>query len=398
MATATLSRPQSARTITPRDLISVGKAAAILGVSTQTIRDMLSRGELEGFTLTSGHRRLSRRTVLAAGGFDTGEDIEREKVIVYCRVSTHRQSSEKKTGDSDLGRQIKRLEKVAREKYPDRELITIKDIGSGMNFEKPGLDRLISGLLSGEFRDAKLLVEHKDRLARWAVPIIEKIAEHAGVEIEYVEQSELGDEEMLVADLLAITTIFSAKLYSSRGSERRRKKLSPEFVNRATQLLNDGLTLAGVSKQLELEGFRDEKGEAVGHNVINCQIAQPLNKLQRIIPGKETPVQRYIRENTEEKPLNYRVKTTDLYADYVQWCKREKVTPVSKYRLTSNLPNKVSRVGYLKGIIVKGKNLHTTVKVVKENARTTYTNEMLKKFCEQHGLSFSHARQKMQIR
>lgn len=399
MATATLSRSAPARLSNPArpsDLISVGKAANLLGVSTQAVRNHLSRGELDGYTLASGHRRLSRRSVLEMAGESTTEDMEREKVVIYCRVSTSRQASEKKTGSSDLKRQIERLTKVAKEKYPDRELVVIKDVGSGMNFSKPGLDELLTKLLNGEFRDAKLLVEHKDRLARWAVPLIEKVASHAGVEIEYVEQQELGDEEMLVADLLAITTIFSAKLYSSRSSERRKKKLSGDFITRATELNQQGLTVRSIAQRMELEGFRDERGGIVSHQVIHNNILKPLDELQRILPTKETAVQRYIRENTEARPLNYRLKITDFYAHYLTWCKKENVAPVTKFRLTSNLPNKVRRCGYLKGVIVKGKNLHTTVKVVKEHVRTTRLNEKLAEFCKEHGLSFGAAQQKLQ--
>lgn len=398
MATATLSQAPLRAHVTPSrtGLISVGRAAKILGVSTQTVRNALSRGELEGFTLASGHRRLNRRAVLEAAGEAVEDMEEKNLVIVYGRCSTHRQASTKKTGDSDLARQIKRLETVAKEKYPERQLVTIKDVGSGMNFDKPGLDRLLTGMLSGEFRDAKLLVEHKDRLARWAVPIIEKIAAHAGVEIEYVEQQELGDEEMLVADLLAITTIFSAKLYSSRSSERRRKKLSPEFVNRATELVNQGLPVHQIARQLESEGFRDERGGVVGHGVIYTQIVKPLDKLRKIIPNSETPVTRFIREETEERPLNYRLKITDFYDYYLEWCRKNNVAAVTVQRLTSNLPNKVRRCGYLKGVIVKNKKLHTTVKVVKEHARTQRLNEMLAKFCKDNGLSYSSAMQKLQ--
>lgn len=396
MATATLSRPQSARTITPRDLISVGKAAAILGVSSQTIRDMLSRGELEGFTLRSGHRRLNRRAVLEAAGESTGEATESQKVIIYCRVSTHGQSSDKKTGSSDLSRQIQRLQKLAKERYPDRELVTIKDVGSGMNFDKPGLDRLISGLLSGEFKGAKLLVEHKDRLARWAVPIIEKIADHAGVEIEYVEQQELGDEEMLVSDLLAITHLFSVKLYSKRGNERRKKKLSPEFIERATVLINEGMAIRGVVSQLEKEGFRDGAGNVVNHNVIRRQIAKPLDKLKKVLPNSETPAQRYLRENTEQAPRHYRLSIDVLYGEYVKWSEKHHAAPVSCKRLLANLNNEKAH-GEIQGLIVKGKRLHVVRQQRKEHVRTETMNERLRAFCEMEGLSYNKAQKKLMV-
>jgi len=356
---------------------------------------MLSRGELEGFTLTSGHRRLSRRTVLEAAGESTGEEFtEREKVVIYCRVSSHGQASEKKTGSSDLKRQIQRLEKIARERYPDRELVIIKDVGSGMNFEKPGLDRLITGMLSGEFTVAKLLVEHKDRLARWAVPIIEKIAAHSGVEIEYVEQQELGDEEMLVADLLAITHLFSVKIYSKRSSERRKKKLSPEFIERATTLLNEGMSVRDVANQLEKEGFRDGNGDVVTYGVIRKNIATPLNKLQKLLPKQETPAMKFLRLNVEKAPSNYRVSIVKFYEHYQEWSAKNGVAPVSCKRLLANLPNR-RLAGELCGLVVKTKKLHVVRREVKENARTETMNSKLEAFCKKEGLSFKVASKKL---
>lgn len=53
----------------PQDLISTGKAAKILGMSIQGVVNMVERGEIECFTFSNGHRRLSRKTVLEAAGF-----------------------------------------------------------------------------------------------------------------------------------------------------------------------------------------------------------------------------------------------------------------------------------------------------------------------------------------
>jgi len=365
-----------------------------LGVSVQTIRNQLSRGELEGFTLASGHRRLSRRAILEAAGQSTGEVIERERVVIYARVSSHGQASEKKTGSSDLKRQIERLTKVAKEKYPNRELVVIKDVGSGMNFEKAGLDRLLTGLLNGEFKDAKLLCEHKDRLARWAVPLIEKVASHAGVEIEYIEQGALNDEEMLVADLLAITHLFSVKIYSKRSSERRKKKLSPEFIERATTLINEGMSVRDVANQLEKEGFRDGNGDIVNYGVIRKNIAAPLDKLQKLLPKQETPAMKYLRLNVEKAPSNYRVSIVKLYEHYQEWSAKNGVAPVSCKRLLANLPNR-RLAGELCGLVVKTKKLHTVRREVKENARTETMNSKLEAFCKKEGLSYNVASKKL---
>lgn len=46
-----------------RDLLTTGEAALLLGVSIDTVKRYLEQGVLEGRTLPSGHRRLTRDSV-----------------------------------------------------------------------------------------------------------------------------------------------------------------------------------------------------------------------------------------------------------------------------------------------------------------------------------------------
>ena len=395
MATCTLPRPHSPVPVKSQ-LCSVGEASRLLGVSSQTVRNALERGELTGYRLASGHRRLSRRAVLELAGEPVEDMEERSLVVIYGRVSTSKQSSLKHKSESDLTRQMDRLRKYAKENHAERELIEISDVGSGLNYTKPGLTKLLNGMLSGEFKGAVIIVENRDRLTRWGCEIYETVAAHASIEIKYIDQQNIDDTEMLSADLLAIMTIFTTRMYSRRSAERRRKQLSDDFVQRATELNQQGLTVRAIAQTLKDENYRDERGEIVSHQVIYNNILKPLDTLKKIIPNSETPVARFIREETEQRPLNYRLKITDFYSYYLDWCRKNNVPSVTVRRLTSNLPNKVRRSGYLKGVIVKGKKLHSTVKVVKEHARTTRLNEKLAEFCKEHGLSFGAAQQKLQ--
>ncbi|MBL9164883.1 MAG: IS607 family transposase [Planctomycetaceae bacterium] len=394
MATATLSsRSQCAH----GPLLSVGQAANLLGVSTQTIRNHLERGELEGFVMASGHRRLSRKAVLEAAGESTGEDTEdKSKVIIYCRVSSAGQNNTKKTGESDLTRQVARMKLEAKKRYPDRELVLIQDCASSMNWERQGLKKLIMGMVTGEFREAVLLVENRDRLNRMCLGLIELLAEYANVSIVYTNQENSTDEELLVADLLAVTHLFSVKMLSRRSATRRKKQLSPEFIERATILINEGMSMRDVANQLEREGFRDGQGNVVSYSVIRIQIAKPLDKLKKVLPNSETPAMRFLRENTEQAPRHYRLPIDALYAEYVKWSEKHHAAPVSCKRLLANLNNEKAH-GEIKGLVVKGKRLHVVRQQRKEHVRTETLNERLRAFCEMEGLSYNQAQKKLMV-
>jgi predicted site-specific integrase-resolvase len=72
----------------------------------------------------------------------------------------------------------------------------------------------------------KVLVEYKDRLARFGFNYLEKLASAYNVEIEILEQKEDSslDEEM-VNDLIPIITSFSARIYGARGGKAVKKTL-----------------------------------------------------------------------------------------------------------------------------------------------------------------------------
>lgn len=72
-----------------------------------------------------------------------------------------------------------------------------------------------------------IIVEYKDRLARFGYQYLEKYIKNYNGKIEIVEEKEINDEQELVADLIAITTSFSARIYGKRGG----KKVSKEIEN-----------------------------------------------------------------------------------------------------------------------------------------------------------------------
>ena len=90
------------------------------------------------------------------------------ETVCYCRVSSARQGE-------DLQRQVDFM----RERYPDAGIVT--DVGGGLNFRRKGLVALLERLHSGD--KLRIVVAHRDRLARCGFDLIEWLAEQNGGEI-----------------------------------------------------------------------------------------------------------------------------------------------------------------------------------------------------------------------
>jgi len=121
--------------------------------------------------------------------------------ICYCRVSSTKQKE-------DLQRQIE----YVTAKYPGKELI--KDVGSGVNFKRNGLNALLERAMSGE--QLEIVVAYKDRLARFGYDLIERVITRAGGRIVVLNEVSLSPSEELTQDLLTILHVFSCRLCGIR--------------------------------------------------------------------------------------------------------------------------------------------------------------------------------------
>jgi putative resolvase len=98
----------------------------------------------------------------------------------------------------------------------------LSDLGSGMNYHKRGLRKLLQKILNQNI--GRLVLTHKDRLLRFGAELIFAICEEKEIEVVLINQgNEPSFEEELAADVLEIITVFSARLYGSRS--RKNKKL-----------------------------------------------------------------------------------------------------------------------------------------------------------------------------
>ena len=190
-----------------KKLLKIGDASKVLGVCTATLRLWEKTGELVPDRVTKGGTRFYNPLKLS--GYN---QIKHDKTICYARVSS---SSQK----DDLERQHSMLESYCSAKGWKSEMI--KDLGSGMNYKKKGLNQLIDKILSKSFN--RLVITHKDRLLRFGSELLFSMCEKQGIEVIVIHQSDQPTfEEELAQDVLEIITIFSARLYGSRSKKNKR--------------------------------------------------------------------------------------------------------------------------------------------------------------------------------
>ena len=104
------------------------------------------------------------------------------------------------------------------------EIIT--DIGSGINYNKKGLNQIIDMVTNSEVE--KIVVLYKDRLVRFGYELIENLCNKFGTTIEIIDNTEKTDEQELVEDLVQIVTVFSCRLQDKRANKA--KKMIKELI------------------------------------------------------------------------------------------------------------------------------------------------------------------------
>ena len=161
---------------------------------------------------TAGGRRRYDLTRLKPEMFRSEVEAAR-KTVAYARVSGHDQQD-------DLERQKQVLALYCARQGWTFEVVA--DLGSGMNYHKKGLKRLLNAIIGGEV--GRLVITHKDRLLRFGAELVFAICEAKQVEVVILNQGEdTTFEEDLAKDMLEIITVFSARLYGSRS--RKNQKL-----------------------------------------------------------------------------------------------------------------------------------------------------------------------------
>jgi len=126
--------------------------------------------------------------------------------VVYARVSSHDQRA-------DLDRQVARLADWATTSGHEVGEV-VCEVGSGLNGKRPKLRRILS-----DPSVTVIVVEHRDRLARFGVEHLEAALAAQGRRVVVADPGETTDD--LVRDMIEVLTSMCARLYGRRGARNR---------------------------------------------------------------------------------------------------------------------------------------------------------------------------------
>ena len=207
--------------------VSSKEAASRLGVTRASLREWTRLEKIACVRTVGGHRRYdvdgfissnSRDPRSLQSGRASGEEEKSVTQVCYCRVSSAGQRD-------DLERQVTFM----RSKFPGHVVVT--DIGSGINFKRKGLRRILDGARKGDI--SEVVVAHRDRLCRFAFELVEWILESYGVKV--VVQNAAVDPSGrtdLAEDLLAIINVVNCRV-----NGRRKYKAAARKDEQAPQVL-----------------------------------------------------------------------------------------------------------------------------------------------------------------
>ncbi|MEU9734828.1 IS607 family transposase [Streptomyces sp. NPDC048002] len=132
--------------------------------------------------------------------------VEAGRVVAYCRVSSADQKA-------DLDGQAVRVVAGANGLgLAVAEVVT--EVGSGLNGRRRKLHRVLSDPSA-----AVVVVEHRDRLARFGVEHLEAVLSASGRRLVVLDPTETADD--LVGDITEVLTSMCARLYGRRAAKNR---------------------------------------------------------------------------------------------------------------------------------------------------------------------------------
>jgi predicted site-specific integrase-resolvase len=199
--------------------LSINKVSKILGVTPQTLRNWDKSGYFKPEQTRNNGYRYYSQTQIDNFIEKRSKDKYKNRINVgYCRVSTTKQKEDLKRQADNLNLYLKSL---------NQSYQIIKDIGSGINYNKKGLKELIT--LICKHKVDTIYVLSKDRLVRFGFELIEYFAELNDCRIVVLDNEDKSKEQELVEDLMQIITVFSCRLHGQRASKTR--QLMQDLVN-----------------------------------------------------------------------------------------------------------------------------------------------------------------------
>jgi excisionase family DNA binding protein len=230
---------------TDQRFCKIGKASEILGVSRTVLRRWADTGSIRTIR-TPGQQRLFDPSSIQGYLVEQEKEQITRKIVLYARVSSHKQQP-------DLLRQQLYLRTHLSDKHPGcQQALEVKDVGSGLNFKRPGLLRVLGLVASGLV--SSIIVASRDRLARFGFELIEWICSQHACKIIVLDHQDGAPEDELGKDLMSIVQI-----YCCRWNGRRVKGAAEDEDDEAEAEPNEGAE-SSVGRVCRLQPIHVQQG------------------------------------------------------------------------------------------------------------------------------------------
>jgi putative resolvase len=176
----------------------------LIGKSVETLQKWDRRGILTAHRSPTNRRYYTHDQYLEYRGLKAHS---LGKTVVYARVSSPSQKP-------DLVNQVNALEVYCRD-HQIKVDEWMQDIGSGLNYKRKHFLALLEQIELGQVR--RVIIAHRDRLVRFGYEYFEVFCERHNTDLVVVNGDALSPEQELVRDLIAIVTVFSARLHGLRS-------------------------------------------------------------------------------------------------------------------------------------------------------------------------------------
>jgi putative resolvase len=188
-------------------MLRSGEVAKRLGLHPLTVRRWVKEGKIAAVQIGREARIPITEVERLLGEQRAG------LLVLYGRVSGHDQQP-------DLQRQVEQLEQWARVARTGQKTLTLTDIGSGLNTERKGLQKLLA--LVQDYQVAEVVVTCSDRLTRFGLSYLRALFSGYAVTLTMLSPDEdKTPEEELTQDLLAIIASFAGRLYGVRSRKQQ---------------------------------------------------------------------------------------------------------------------------------------------------------------------------------
>jgi putative resolvase len=197
-------------------MLRSGEVAKRLGLHPLTVRRWVKEGKIAAVQLGREARIPITEVERLLGEQRAG------LLVLYGRVSGHDQQP-------DLQRQVEQLAQWALVARTGHKTLTLTDIGSGLNTERKGLQKLLA--LVQDYQVAEVAVTCSDRLTRFGLTYLQTLFSGYGVTLTLLAPDEDNTpEDELTQDLVAIIASLAGRLYGGRSRKQQRLLACAERV------------------------------------------------------------------------------------------------------------------------------------------------------------------------